>query len=242
MHHPRMRTPNLIRAALRSRWLPLLTLLLPVAALVAAWRLTPLGELIEPEALARQMRDIGRSPWAPLGVAAIYVAANALLVPNSALNIGTILALGAPLGVLYALGGSLCAGVLGLLAGRLVGLERLRALDLPGLDAIGDPLRRSGFAGVLFVRLMPVAPFSLMNLAMGALQVRVPAFVGGTLLGLLPGALTVGVVGHRIDAMLGDGIDTAEIALLAGMLLAFGAALLLLRRWLRSRLQPSASG
>lgn len=228
---------NIARSVLRSRWLPLLVLLVPVAALAAAWRFTPLGALIEPEALAQQMRGIGRSPWALLGVPAVYITANAMLVPNAALNVGTILALGTPFGMLYALYGSLCAGVLGLLAGRMVGIERLRALDIPGLDAIARPLRRSGFAGVLFVRLLPVAPFSVMNMAMGALQVRLRPFVIGTLLGLLPGALTVSFVGHRVEAMLSDGIDAKDITLLLALLVGLGSALFLLRRWLTSKLR-----
>jgi uncharacterized membrane protein YdjX (TVP38/TMEM64 family) len=232
-----MQTLKLLRTMLQSRWLPLIVLLLVVVALVAAWQLTPLGRLIEPEVLAQKMRSVARSPWAPLGVAIIYVSANALLVPNAALNVGTILALGAPFGIIYALYGSLCAGVLGLLAGRYIGLDRLRALEVPGLDAIGRPLRRSGFVGVLLVRLTPVAPFSVMNMAMGALQVRVPAFLLGSLLGLLPAALTVGLIGHRVEAILRDGIEASEIGFLALILAVLVAALLLLRRWLISRLQ-----
>jgi uncharacterized membrane protein YdjX (TVP38/TMEM64 family) len=232
-----MQMIDLVRSLLRSRWLPLTALLLVVAALAAAWRLTPLGGLIEPETLAQRMRDISRSPWALLGVAAVYVSANALLVPNAALNVGTILALGAPFGILYALYGSLCAGVLGLLVGRAIGIERLRALEVPGLDTIARPLRRSGFVGVLIVRLLPVAPFSLMNMAMGALQVRLPAFVLGSLVGLLPGALTVGIVGHHVETMLRDGIDGREVAGLALLVVALGTMLLWLRRWLSLRLR-----
>jgi phospholipase D1/2 len=229
----------LVRSALRARWLPLLALLLPVALLAAAWRLTPLGDLIEPEALARRMREIGHSPWALFGVPLIYICANAVLVPNAALNVGTILALGAPLGMLYALYGSLCAGLLGLLAGRWVGVDRLRALEIPGIDTIGRHLRRSGFAGVLFVRLLPIAPFSVMNLTMGALRVRVRAFVVGTLLGLLPGALAVGIIGHRVEAMISDGVEIREVAMLAVLVATLAAVVMLLRRWLISRLQTS---
>ena len=68
-----------------------LILLLLIAA---AWRWTPLHEFAEPKTIAAWLRGLRDSPWAPLVIIAVYVGANALLFPNTILNVATILGLG----------------------------------------------------------------------------------------------------------------------------------------------------
>jgi uncharacterized membrane protein YdjX (TVP38/TMEM64 family) len=86
-------------------------------------------------------------------------------------------------------------------------------------------LRARGFWPILAARLMPLAPFALVNLAAGLARVRLRAFVGATLLGGLPSAF----IGATLGAGLGDSLTADSLAeamrspLVWGPLLALAA-------------------
>jgi uncharacterized membrane protein YdjX (TVP38/TMEM64 family) len=54
------------------------------------------------------------------------------------------------------------------------------------------------------VRLVPIAPFPIVNLVMGAMRVKVWHFVAGTFLGMLPGMLAATVLSDQLAAALED--------------------------------------
>ncbi|HEX7933601.1 MAG TPA: VTT domain-containing protein, partial [Paraburkholderia sp.] len=49
--------------------------------------------------------------------------------------------------------------------------------------------RSKGLMAVILLRLMPVAPFSIVNLAAGASHVRFRDFMAGTAIGMAPGVV-----------------------------------------------------
>lgn len=225
----------------RPRWVPLLIGVVLLLILLGSWRFTPLSDLIEPRTIASELREISRSPWAVLWIIGIYIAANAVMIPNAALNTATILALGAPTGFIYAMTGSLSAGVVAFLLGRRLGLERLKSLNIPGLDALSKLLRRGGILGVAVVRQLPIAPYSVVNTAMGALRVKFVPFFVGSAIGLLPGTLAVSAVGHRIESMFRKGIDAQGVAILTATGVAIVLLMLYLRRWAKRQLDDAGS-
>lgn len=216
-----------------------------IAALAAAWRWTPLGEWVEPAALAGWIRDAARSPWAPALIALIYIGANMVLLPNTLLNGGVILALGTGWGIGYALYGSLCAGTLYYAIGRRYGEERLQQLQIDRLDQIIDHLQRSGLAGLVLLRLLPIAPYTVVNLMLGAVGIGLPRFLIGTLLGLLPGSLAATAFGHQLERLVRDP-SWSDGGLLAAVLVAAVAILFGLRRlaerWLDSDSSEATPG
>lgn len=200
-----------------------------VAALAAAWRWTALGEWVEPAALAAWVRDAVRSPWAPLLIALMYIAANMVLLPNTLLNAGVILALGTGWGIGYALLGSLSAGTVYYALGRRYGEQRLQRLKIDRLDQIIEQLQRSGLPGLVLLRLLPIAPYTVVNLMLGAVGIGLPRFLIGTLLGLLPGSLATTAFGHQLERLIRDP-SWQDGALLALVLALAVAVLFALRR------------
>ena len=65
-------------------------------------------------------------------------------------------------------------------------------------DRVHEQLRRRGLLAVVAVRVVPVAPFTLVNLAAGASGIRLADFVIGTLLGMGPGLVVLSFMGDRI--------------------------------------------
>jgi phospholipase D1/2 len=57
---------------------------------------------------------------------------------------------------------------------------------------------------VTAIRLIPVAPFSLVNLMAGACSIALFDYVAGTLLGMIPGLIVLSVLGNQVTAIFTD--------------------------------------
>jgi uncharacterized membrane protein YdjX (TVP38/TMEM64 family) len=126
--------------------------------------------------------------------------------------------------------GLLLGAACGFWLGRKLTGERLTDLTRsPLLCRLEEKLHQGGAAAVALVRLVPVAPFTIVNMIFGVLQVRTRDFLLGTFLGLLPGLVFSIFIADGFRAMLYDP-DGGSILLLAGQLIGAGAALFMLVR------------
>ena len=94
-----------------------------------------------------------------------------------------------------------------------------------------------GILAIATIRLVPVAPFMLVNLVAGAFRIPFIQYTVGTFLGLAPGILILSVLGDRVFAMIEDP-SMSDLAIVLGALAAWvGFALGLQRladRWRKS--------
>jgi phospholipase D1/2 len=82
---------------------------------------------------------------------------------------------------------------------------------------------------VALVRLLPIAPFSIVNAVAGATHIRTADFLIGTMLGMLPGiVLTTTFIDQLLKAI--DRPSAAAFALLAAAALAMVLSARVLRR------------
>lgn len=214
----------------RKRWaLYAICALVVVLAIAAAWRWSPLHAYANPKVIAGIFGRVRSSPWAPLALGLVYVLASFVLFPNTVLNVATILALGTPFGPVCALGGSLTAGLVFYGLGRRYGEERVRAMHIKSVDRLSKMLRKGGILGMASLRLLPIAPYSIVNIMSGAARVKLIPFTLGSLLGLLPGTLMITAFGHQLRAILRDPTPV-QIAILAVLLAVCAGALWWLRR------------
>ncbi len=66
------------------------------------------------------------------------------------------------------------------------------------------------------VRLVPIAPFTFVNLAAGASKIPFPDYLFGTILGLVPGLFLMSALGHQIISIITEPTPTnVSLALLA---------------------------
>ena len=86
------------------------------------------------------------------------------------------------------------------------------------------------------LRLMPVAPFSVVNLVAGASAIRFRDFILGSAIGMLPGVALMTLFGDRLGAWLRRP-DLGNLAILVAVTVAVVALAIVLRRWSRRR-QP----
>ena len=164
-----------------------LTLLAGMAILAAAWRWTALGQLLDVEALVSYAQALGRSPLGLISVMGGYLIGGLLAVPVTLLLVVTILAFGPWFGALSALTGSLLSAITLFGLGRVLGSYRIRRLAGSRVEHLSRRMAERGLWAVLLVRILPIAPFSVINLIAGASSVSWRHFVLGTVVGMLPG-------------------------------------------------------
>jgi uncharacterized membrane protein YdjX (TVP38/TMEM64 family) len=122
------------------------------------------------------------------------------------------------------------------LIGRRLGAELLRNLLGPRINRISRGIARRGVLAVAAIRLVPVAPFTLVNLVAGASRVRPLDYLVGTALGMAPGIALMSTLGSQVFDVLSDPSWTegllfvALIAVWVGISLAFQLLVTRLRR------------
>jgi uncharacterized membrane protein YdjX (TVP38/TMEM64 family) len=104
-------------------------------------------------------------------------------------------------GLVYAALGCLASALVTFFIGAQLGKEILRDLLGPRLDRIRRRIVNQGVISVAAIRLVPVAPFTLVNLVAGASQIKLQDYLLGTVLGMAPGIVTMSALGHQIFEM-----------------------------------------
>lgn len=134
-----------------------------------------------------------RYAWYALpAVLLAFVVLGLALVPVVLLIAATGIAFGPLLGPIYAMAGCLSSAATGFAIGRMLGLQRVTQLGGERIIRITRALKRNGTLAVFLVRKVP-APFTIVNIVVGASTIRFRDFMAGTLLGM--GAFVVGLAG-----------------------------------------------
>lgn len=123
-----------------------------------------------------------------VGFMTIYIIQTALSLPGAAiLSLTAGAVFGSVMGTIYANIAATIGATLAFLVTRY--LLRDVVLDKFGaiLEGINRELERRGFNYLLFLRLVPVFPFFLINLAAGLTRIPLRSFFMGTMLGIIPG-------------------------------------------------------
>ena len=205
-----------------------------LAAMALAWRVTPLDEWLAFDRLIDAGDALRDSPWAAAGVVLIYAAGGLVAFPLLVLIAATAMLFGPLLGPIYALLGALASATLTFAIGRKLGRETVRRLAGQRVNELSRRLARRGLVTVAFVRMLPIAPFSVVNVVAGASHIRWSDFLLGTIIGLLPGITTLTFFVDRAIAAIRDP-GAGTFALLAVAVAILVALVWALRRKLRRR-------
>ncbi len=142
------------------------------------------------------------NPWAGLIVIATYVLAGFVAFPLLILIVATVAMFGGWPGLAYAGAGAMASAVATYAIGRWLGDKALRRFFGPQLNRISAGLLERGIMAVTLIRLIPGAPYMLVNFAAGALRIHPLDYVIGTALGLTPGFAVMAVLGrHAMDVI-----------------------------------------
>ena len=186
------------------RFAPLIVLALAAAAIFASGlhRYLSIDQIQEHRETLRAFVG-AHGGRAILLYAFVYVGAVALSIPGAVfLTILGGFLFGWLLGGALAVVSATLGAVLVFLIARTSLGDFLLARAGPRLKGFADGFREDAFSYVLFLRVLPVMPFWLTNLASALFGVRLRTFALATLIGIVPATFTFSTAGAGLDSVI----------------------------------------
>ena len=186
-----------------KRFLPLAILLLAIAAAFGLG----LEDYISFSQLERHRAQllgfVDRHPLlAPLAFMLTYAAVIALSIPGGAiLTMAGGFLFGVAAATCYVVIAATCGATVVFLIARTALGDSLRHKAGPAMRRMEAGFRENALNYLLFLRLIPVFPFWLVNLVPAFLGVPLATYVLATLVGIIPGSLVYASVGNGLGAV-----------------------------------------
>lgn len=214
---------------------------LVLAGLALTWRFTPLAEYLEPQRVAKRLETLRRLPGAPFYFVAGFVVGGLVMFPVTVMSASTAIIFPPLTAASISFSGIiLSAALLHWLGARFIGPRARKALGST-IERVDEALADRGVVTIAAIRMVPIAPFSLVNLAAGTVGVPFRDYMLGTMLGIAPGTILVCLFGRQVREFWqhpsGHGI-----ALVAAVVVVWLAVSLSLQRWAsHRRARPAAT-
>ena len=170
----------------------------------------------------------------PIAVAA-FAALAFLGVPQFMLIAAAVVAFGPWAGFAYSWIGTMASSLIGFWLGRVAGARTLERFSGAGVKRFVDLVGRNGFFASLIVRLVPAAPFIVINMAAGVTPMRLSAFALGTGIGIVPKIALTAFAGNSVAQLMRGKAGLMQVASVAAVVLIWLAIGWFARRWLKSR-------
>ena len=217
-------------------FLKIFGLILAVLGLAALWRWTPLDSYLDIAVVTDLARLLKEHPYSPVLVPLTYVVLGVLSFPVTLMIMATIVVYGPWMGGWYALLGTVFSALTMFFLGNLLGRDFVARFSGSLVNKINQRLSESGLMAVIAFRIIPVAPFSIINLVAGVSAIGLKDFALGTVLGILPGITAIAMVADRLSESLRQPDVTSFMILLAVIVIAI-VLLVGLQRWIRKKHQ-----
>lgn len=227
-------------APTRRRVVLAVATLVLVLLLAAAWKWTPLRDWLDIDVLTGYVASLRDYPGAPLLVIGAFIVGGFVVMPVTLLVVATAFAFGPLEGFIYSLVGGVASAMLLYGVGRTLGRDTVRRFAGRRLNRLSRQLGERGVLAIALVRLLPIAPFTVVNLVAGASHIRLRDFAIGTLIGMGPGMLMISLFVDRVGATIQNpGLGTG--LLLAAILALIFLGTYALKRWVLGRSKQSGS-
>lgn len=171
----------------------LLVLIVGLVALVLAWRWTSLGGWLDIDQLVSQLRQAG-GELGPLASVAYVALASMAAVPLGIIIVVSAIVFGPWLGGIFVLIGACLGGVVSYALGSYLGHEALCRFAGKRVNALSIRLQSRGVLAVVLLRMVPIAPFAIVNMIAGATHLRLLDFIVGTFIGMIPGVAIITIL------------------------------------------------
>lgn len=204
--------PKDARKPLPKRFIGLGALALCLGLLAIAWRWTPLGEWINLTSLIALARNLENMPFTPVIVVGSYILAGLLMVPVTIVIAVTGIVFGPLWGAGYAIVGSLLSAAVTYGIGMRLGRETVRRMLGPRVNRLSRRIARRGILAMTVIRMLPIAPFTVVNIVAGASHIRFRDYLIGTLIGMAPGiTITVTFIHNLALAIRNPSMGTVSV-------------------------------
>lgn len=208
--------------------------------LVLYWNSTPAADFVTAETLQSQIQSLRDSPYALPLVIMIFVFGGFVFVPVTVMIAATAMAFGPLVGLGLALAGAMTSAFLTFMVGYFVGERVFQNITNTAFQRVSNRVRQSGVIGVAAIRMIPIAPFTLVNMILGVSTVKLVPYLLGTLLGLLPGTIAMVLLGDSL-ARIWQSPDPQHLLYLGGAVVMWILVVAGVH-WLVERQQEKSAG
>lgn len=186
-------------------WLRFGLLVALVLSGVAVTRWSPVQEYLEPQKAVAALEEVGRQPWAPAALIALWGITTPVAIPVSPLVFASGAVFGTFWGWIYSVMGAAVGATTSFWLARLLGHDLLaRYLGEERLSRVEELVGRHGFWTVFRLRFV-FLPFFLVNFAAALAGMRFGRFLLASLLGTMPALFVYNYFSHAlVDATAAD--------------------------------------
>ncbi len=214
-------------------------LLVAVLGMAAVWRWTPLSTWLAIDRLEAAAQWIQNSHFTPLLVLVAFVIGSMAVVPVTLMIVATVSVFGPWLGAGYALLGTELAALVAFGVGHILGRDTVSRIAGSRVNRLSRLLSRRGVLTIVTVRIVPVAPFTVINIIAGVSDIGMRDFAIGSFIGMIPGVLAIALLTDQIIASLREP-DIESIVILIAVFTLIVIGIIGLRYWLLRRRMQNA--
>lgn len=215
----------------KTRQKPILRIFLAAALILtlsAAWRWTPLNQWLEPEKLAEFTAPLRESGFGPLYLMASFILGGLLMVPVTAMILATALIYASWTGFFYSLAGALISAAVTYAVGAILWKSTVQKIAGKRLETINRYMQKQGTLVIAILRVVPVAPFTVINMVAGSSKIGFRSYSIGTVLGMAPGILAINVFADQLKKLVSDP-NIYSILIAAGVIILIVLMIILTR-------------
>lgn len=183
------------------------TLLLIIAAAMAVFYYLDLGRYLTLEALKANRDNLlqyyaSHRPAFIAGYIVVYTVQTALSLPGATiLTLAGGAVFGALMGTLWVNVGATLGAVGAFILARTLLRDWVVRTFGSRMEAVDRGIAQSGLSYLLFLRLVPLLPFFLVNLACGVTGLPLRTYILGTMVGILPGSFVYANAGASLASI-----------------------------------------
>ncbi len=172
---------------------------------------------------------------------AIYTVATALSIPGAWMrSLATGFLFGSWVGTLIIVLSATCGAVLTFMAARYLFADQLRLRLEKNASAakLINGFHRDAFNYLLFLRIVPMFPFWLVNIVPAFTPVEIRTFAVATSIGIVPASYTLAMLGQKMGPMTPSGNPLSPVMIGALVMLGFLALVPVIFRRASTRKRP----
>jgi phosphatidylserine/phosphatidylglycerophosphate/cardiolipin synthase-like enzyme/uncharacterized membrane protein YdjX (TVP38/TMEM64 family) len=224
-----------------KRLIGFVVLVLVMALFAVLWRWSPLSEYLNVSVIMQELKGLEDNPLAPVIILALYLLGGLVSFPILVLIVATSFIFEPFSAFALAMGGALLSGTMMFWLGFALGRKFVRAVAGKRINRISRTLAQEGLLTVVVLRIVPIAPYSIINLVAGASHIRFRDFFIGTIIGMLPGIFAITLFTESLKNFILEP-SILNIAVLAGSVVLAAAILIWLVKTTRRISRKSAGG
>jgi uncharacterized membrane protein YdjX (TVP38/TMEM64 family) len=189
------------------------------------------GGVIDKESVVDFFEGFEDSPYAYPLVFGVFFVSGLIAIPINLLLVAGTIVIGPLATFICGLLGALGSAAITFGLGNIVGKPILEKFAGERFQSLSEKVGSRGVFSVALIRIVPIAPFVVINMVAGFSRLRFSTFIWGSLLGMAPGMLGVVLVTYQIESAIADPSAKTWVGAIALIVLFVGAVIFLRKKF-----------